>query len=76
MERAEAVKTITEKLGEVEREPLNTLKAIVKILGPEQALAFCERAPAGGARRRDADPRRQPPTHPGRRVLFPRAPQV
>jgi hypothetical protein len=44
MDRAEAVKTIAAKLGEVEREPLKKLKAVVKILGPEQALALCEKA--------------------------------
>ena len=44
MDRAEAVQTIAAKLGEVEREPLKKLKAVVKILGPEQALALCEKA--------------------------------
>jgi PHAX RNA-binding domain len=44
MDRAEAVTTIAQKLGEVEREPLKKLKAVVKILGPDKALALCEKA--------------------------------
>jgi hypothetical protein len=64
MDRAEAVKTIAEKLGEVEREPLKKLKAIVKILGPDEALGFCEQALAverqGGMLTRDGSRRRTP----------------
>ncbi len=64
MDRAEAVKTIADTLGEVEREPLKKLKAIVKILGPEQALAFCEQAlqveREGGMLTRDGSRRRTP----------------
>ena len=44
MDRAEAVTTIVQKLGEVEREPLKKLKAVVRILGPDKALALCEKA--------------------------------
>jgi hypothetical protein len=62
MDRAEAVKMIAEKLGEVEREPLKQLKAVVKILGPDQALALCEQALAveqqGGMLTRDGSHRR------------------
>jgi phosphorylated adapter RNA export protein len=64
MDRAEAVKTIAEKLGEVEREPLKKLKAVVKILGPEKSLALCEKAleveQQGGMMTRDGTRRRTP----------------
>ena len=64
MDRAEAVTTIAQKLGEVEREPLKRLKAVVKILGPDQALALCEKAleveQQGGMLTRDGTRRRTP----------------
>jgi hypothetical protein len=64
MDRADAVKTIAEKLGEVEREPLKKLKAVVKILGPDKALALCEKAleveQQGGMMTRDGTRRRTP----------------
>ncbi len=64
MDRADAVKTIAEKLGEVEREPLKKLKAVVKILGPDQALALCEKAleveQQGGMLTQDGTRRRSP----------------
>jgi hypothetical protein len=64
MNRTEAVQTIARKLGEVERKPRNTIKAIVKILGTEKALAYCERAleveRQGGMLTRDGSRRRTP----------------
>jgi hypothetical protein len=64
MDRADAVTTIAEKLGEVEREPLKKLKAVVKILGPDKALALCEKAleveQQGGMMTRDGTRRRTP----------------
>jgi PHAX RNA-binding domain-containing protein len=64
MDRADAVKTIAEKLGEVEREPLKKLKAVVKILGPDKALALCEKAleveQQGGMLTQDGTRRRSP----------------
>jgi phosphorylated adapter RNA export protein len=64
MDRAEAVKTIAAKLGEVEREPLKKLKAVVKILGPDKALALCEKAleveQQGGMMTRNGTRRRTP----------------
>jgi hypothetical protein len=62
MDRAEAVTTIAQKLGEVEREPLKKLKAVVKILGPDNALALCEKTleveQQGGMLTRDGTRRR------------------
>jgi hypothetical protein len=64
MDRTEAVQTIAQKLGEVDREPLKKLKAVVKILGPDKALALCEKALAveqqGGMMTRDGTRRRTP----------------
>jgi PHAX RNA-binding domain len=64
MDRAEAVTTIAQKLGEVEREPLKKLKAVVRILGPEKALALCEKAleveQQGGMMTQDGSRRRTP----------------
>jgi PHAX RNA-binding domain len=64
MDRADAVKTIAEKLGEVEREPLKKLKAVVRILGPDKALALCEKAleveQQGGMLTQDGTRRRTP----------------
>src|SRR3712207_4076949 len=64
MDSTEAVTTIAQKLGEVEREPLKKLKAVVKILGPEKALALCEKALAveqqGGMLTQDGSRRRTP----------------
>ena len=44
MDTDDAVTTIAQKLGETEPEPLQRLRAVVDILGPEQALALCENA--------------------------------
>jgi len=64
MDRAEAVTTIAQKLGEVEREPLKKLKAVVRILGPEKTLALCEKAleveQQGGMMIQDGSRRRTP----------------
>jgi PHAX RNA-binding domain len=64
MDRTEAVTTIAAKLGEVEREPLKKLKAVVRILGPEKALALCEKAleveQQGGMLTQDGSRRRTP----------------
>ena len=64
MDRTEAVQTIAQKLGEVEREPLKKLKAVVKILGPDKGLALCEKAleveQQGGMLTQDGTRRRTP----------------
>ena len=64
MDRAKAVKTIAQKLGEVEREPLKKLKAVVKILGPDKALALSEKAleveQQGGMMTQDGTRRKTP----------------
>jgi len=62
MDKDEAVTTIAQKLGEADPEPLAQLKAVVDILGPEQALALCEKAleveQQGGMLTRDGTRRR------------------
>jgi hypothetical protein len=62
MDTDEAVTTIAQKLGETEPEPLQRLRAVVDILGPEQALAMCEKALAveqqGGMLTQDGTRRR------------------
>ncbi len=62
MDTDEAVTTIAHTLGETEPEPLQRLQAVVTILGPEQALALCEKALAveqqGGMLTQDGTRRR------------------
>ena len=62
MDTDDAVTTIAQKLGETEPEPLQRLRAVVDILGPEQALAMCEKALAveqqGGMLTQDGTRRR------------------
>jgi hypothetical protein len=62
MDTDDAVTTIAQTLGETEPEPLQRLRAVVDILGPEQALALCENALAveqqGGMLTQDGTRRR------------------
>ncbi len=62
MDTDDAVTTIARALGETEPEPLQRLQAVVTILGPDQALALCEKALAveqqGGMLTQDGTRRR------------------
>jgi PHAX RNA-binding domain len=63
-ERKQAAKTIAHQLGETEKEPLQQIHMIVKIVGPEQALAFLNETLAieaqGGQLLTDGSRRRTP----------------